>query len=75
MEKSKKIIGKSTRGKEIKIINKFKLINDKKLNKNLENSLRNLKNRLYRFLYASLANIYYDLLNIRFCIRKYRKKN
>ena len=28
MEKSK-IIGKSTRGKEIKIINKFKLINDK----------------------------------------------
>ena len=42
--KIQKIIGKSTRGKEIKIINKFKLINDKKkLNKNLENSLRNLK--------------------------------
>ena len=39
-----KIIGKCIRGEEIKIINKFKLLNNKeKLNKNLENSLRNLK--------------------------------
>ena len=39
-----KIIGKCIHGEKIKIINKFKLLNNKeKLNKNLENSLRNLK--------------------------------
>lgn len=45
-----KIIGKFTYNKKIKIINKFKLLNDKKkLNENLENSLRRLKTECIDF--------------------------
>jgi aryl-alcohol dehydrogenase-like predicted oxidoreductase len=45
-----KIIGKFTYNKKIKIINKFKLLNDKKkLNENLENSLRSLKTECIDF--------------------------
>ncbi len=45
-----KIIGKFNYNKKIKIINKFKLLNDKKkLNENLENSLRNLKKECIDF--------------------------
>ncbi len=45
-----KIIGKFNYNKKIKIINKFKLLNDKKkLNENLENSLRNLKTECIDF--------------------------
>ena len=45
-----KIIGKFTYNKKIKIINKFKLLNDKKkLNENLEYSLRSLKTECIDF--------------------------
>lgn len=45
-----KIIGKFNYNKKIKIINKFKLVNNKKkLNENLENSLRNLKTECIDF--------------------------
>lgn len=45
-----KIIGKFNYNKKIKIINKFKLLNDKKkLNENLENSLRSLKTECIDF--------------------------